>query len=124
MEDSSTSFTGLDFPIPFSLILPGDTSLVASRGLDKDELGRELAVVLRTGGIAFGLGIVREIDPFATSVVPDGFLSSPGGERVAVVAVPDTLAARRTGRAGGAVVAIIYVQDVTGGREITRRTPT
>lgn len=98
--------------------------MVASRGLDKDELGRELAVVLRTGGIAFGLGIVREIDPFATSVVPDGFLSSPGGERVAVVAVPDTLAARRTGRAGGAVVAIIYVQDVTGGREITRRTPT
>jgi hypothetical protein len=86
--------------------------LVPSRGLDSDELGRELAVVRLTGGSTLGLGFEREIEPFATRVVPDEFLLSEGGERVEDVATLDTLAGRLAGRfAGGDVVAIIHVED-------------
>lgn len=97
--------------IPFSLIPAEDASLVPSRGLDSDELGRELAVVRLTRGSALGLGFEREIEPFATRVVPDEFLSSEGGERVEGVAALDTLAGRLAGRTGGDVVAIIHVED-------------
>ena len=91
-----------------------------SLGLERAELGRdELAVALRTGGVAFGPGDVREIDPLATRVVvpavgaPLVSLAPVEVER-AVAPVFDTLAGRLGGRVGGDVVAIygIYFLNI------------
>jgi hypothetical protein len=83
-----------------------------------------LAAALRTGGVAFGAGLVRDIDPFAVRVVPDpeGFvgggvaLPAPPWDDVEFVDVVgggresdaelEILAGRRVGRAGGEVVAM------------------
>lgn len=87
----------------------------ASLWLERDELGRdELAVALRIGGVALGLGLVRDIEPFATRVVPEGVLAdgvlvsfaTAEAERATVPAL-DTLAGRLGGRVGGDVVVIL-----------------
>jgi len=95
---------------------------MASLGFDSAELGLDawpapvgFAVVLRTGGMALGPGFVRDIEPLAVSVVPDGLgdVARPavdagpvdvGGDRDARLEVFEMLAGRLVGRAGGEVV--------------------
>lgn len=90
---------------------------ILSLGFERAELGRdELAVALRMGGVALGLGLVREIEPFATKVVPEEELAAPldslaaavEAER-AVFPVLDTVGGRLGGRVGGDVVVIYQI---------------
>jgi hypothetical protein len=99
--------------------------------LDNEELGRDeladtfaLAVVLRTGGVAFGPGLVRDIEPFAVSVVvPTPLVGLVGGgvDRPCACPCPwddaeesdvelEILAGRRGGRVGGEVVVIYRIR--------------
>jgi hypothetical protein len=87
-----------------------EASFPPSRGFDNEELGRELAVDLRTRGVAFGVGLLREIDPLATRVVPDPFEGVVVGGRVELDVVPDTLTGRLAGRLG-VVVDMVWSLD-------------